>query len=349
MTDAIAGRKYIYIRWLFLRLALVVYDILAVNAAYFLALVVRFYVNSEFNVWAVKYIPAFWEFSPYYTVCALVVFGLLGLYNSLWKYASLSDMNRILLASAITCVIHIVGTLTFVQRMPITYYAFGAAFQFVMISASRFSYRLLIIERDKFAKRRKKESVNVMVVGVGESSRTVLKHFDRDPNSIARPVCVIDFSNTEFQGVLAGVPVIRGIENIESAVQKYQVDRVLLADSIMPAEVRREVREICREIDLSVQDFSSYFQSTPSRIPLHSLLEYVEGPFWIKAEDRLTRFEFSDQALAALQGKYIVSAIRSHDGEPCFVLIKDVLLPNDIQEEWVQDYQKNTGEDVSFF
>ena len=45
-----------------LRLTLVLFDILAVNLSYFVALIVRFYVNFEFNEWAVRYVPAFLEF-----------------------------------------------------------------------------------------------------------------------------------------------------------------------------------------------------------------------------------------------------------------------------------------------
>ena len=42
-------KKSIYLRRFFLQLALVVFDIIAVNFAYFIALVIRFYVASEFN------------------------------------------------------------------------------------------------------------------------------------------------------------------------------------------------------------------------------------------------------------------------------------------------------------
>ena len=50
--------KSINIRWFFLRLALVLFDIFAVNFSYFIALVIRFYVNHAFNEMAVRYIPA---------------------------------------------------------------------------------------------------------------------------------------------------------------------------------------------------------------------------------------------------------------------------------------------------
>lgn len=338
-------KKYMYIRWFLLRFGLIVYDILVVNFAYFLALLVRFYVNFEFNVWAVKYVPAFMEFAPAYTVCCLILFSAFGLYKSLWKYAGLHDMNRIIVSSVITCVIHIVGTLLFVMRMPISYYALGAAFQFVLITISRFSYRLILIEKGRFFKKRKPGTINVMVVGMGESSRTVIKHLERDESSIAHPVCAVDFRNSELAGTMAGVPVVGGIDQIRTAVKEYNVERVMLADSVMPPEIRREVREICREIGVETQNFSSFFQSVPGRIPLKTILEYTDGPIELVAEDG----QGSELTDVDPNGKYIVSSIRAEDGTLRIRLIQDVLLPNDTQAEWVQNYQKDTGEDISFF
>lgn len=349
MTDTTINRKYIYIRWLLLRIGMMVFDVLAVNAAYYLALLVRFYVNFEFNEWAVRYVPAFFEFAPYYTVCSLAVFFVFGLYNSLWKYASLNDMNRIVGASVITCAIHIVGTLLFVMRMPITYYALGAAFQFTLITISRFSYRLLVIERDRFFKSRRHDAVNVLVVGLGESCRTVIKHLERDPDSMARPVCLIDISNAEFKGTLAGVPVLGGIQRIPEAVRKYGVGRILVADTSVPPDIRAKVKEICQGLDIPVHNFSGYFQSIPSRIPMRALLEYVEGPVLIEIGDWQTRYASGEEAIAEISEKYIISSVYTVDEELCIRLTQDILRPNDIQSEWVQTYQKETGEDISFF
>lgn len=349
MNETTVKRKYIYLRWFLLRLGLLVFDIIAVNAAYYLALIVRFYVNFEFNIWAVKYVPAFFEFAPYYTVCSLVVFWALGLYNSLWKYAGLSDMNRILAASAITCAIHILGTLMFVMRMPITYYALGAAFQLAMITVSRFSYRMLVIERHTFSKEKKRNAVNVLIVGVSESSRTMMKHLERDPDSMAKPVCMIDTSSAEFTGTMAGVPVLGGVDKIPRAIQKYQVDRVLVADTVVPPEVRASVKQICGNLEIPVQDFSGFFQSAPSRIPLKSLLEYVEGPVLIEIGNQKTRYASADQAIAEISEKYIVASVSTESNTVCVRLIQDVLRPNDIQADWVQAYQEETGEDISFF
>lgn len=251
MSNEKTNRKYIYARWLLLRLCMIAYDIFAVNFAYFLALLVRFYVHVGFNAWALDYVSAFLQFSPYYTVCSLIVFGFLGLYNSLWKYAGLSDVNRIVRTSVITCVIHILGTLLFIKRMPISYYALGAAFQFVLIAISRFSYRLLMMERDRYSNARKHDVVNVLVVGLGESSRTVIEQLERDPNSMAKPVCVIDTSNTEVKGTMCGVPVMIGMKKIPDAIRKYRVDRVLIADTILLPEDRPAMRLRGRQLRAS--------------------------------------------------------------------------------------------------
>ncbi len=104
-----------YNRWM--QVGLFVYDAVAVNLAYYLALVVRFYINFEFLDTAAGYIPAFFQFIPYYTVFSLIVFYAMRLYSSEWEYASAEDMNRILIASVITTAGHVLGTLRVTMQM----------------------------------------------------------------------------------------------------------------------------------------------------------------------------------------------------------------------------------------
>lgn len=349
MTDGNAVRKTIYIRWLLLRLGMVVFDIIAVNAAYFLALLLRFYVNFEFNIWAERFVPAFFEFAPSYTVCCLVVFGLLGLYNRLWKYASISDLKRILLASAITCVIQIVGSITLVMRMPITYYGLGAIIQFTLLVLSRFSYRIIALERGNFVRWKKTGDINVLVVGTGETSRTVIKFLSRGSEGTGIPVCMVDFSGKEDRGILSGVPVIGGIDKISRAVEKYDVTRVILADSEMPEQMQQKVRKICRDMNVPVQNFSEYFLGATSKIHLRTLLELVQGPVELEIQDQLKRYDTAEQAAMENTERYIVTEVSSENGCLRVKLIRDALVPNDTQAEWIKTYRENTGEDISFF
>jgi len=350
VADLKMNRRYLYLRWFLLRFGLVEYDIFEVSFAYYLALLVRFYVNYEFNIWAVKYVPAFFRFAPFYACCCLVVFGALGLYKSLWKYASLSDMNRILLSSAITCAIQILGTLLFVMRMPLTYYALGAAFQFVLITISRFSYRFLIVEQGKLSRliHGSHRNTRILVVGSGEPCRTVIRYLERDNNTL-HPACVVDYENTGLRGTMAGVPVTGGMDQLKAAVKKYRIDRVVLADSAMPDQVRKEAREICREIGMTVQNFSEFFQSASGKIPVKMLLEYAEGSVVLKIDKEEFRYPDPEQAALSLTEKYIVSSVGVKEGVLQIELARDVLLRNDIQADWVERYREETGEEISFF
>lgn len=344
-----SNKMKMYIRWFFLRLALVVFDIFAVNFAYFSALIVRFYVASEFNEWAVQYIPAFLQFAPYYTVCCLVVFGLFKLYNSRWKYAGLSDLNRILAACLVTCVIQIVGSVVFVLRMPITYYFIGAVIQFVLITVSRFSYRFFLMERGRVRKRRNGTSINVMIVGVGETSHVVLKHLERDADNAAHPVCMVDFRGEGFGNMLGGLPVVGGVDKLAASVKKYAVECVILADTTMPQNIRKEIRDICRSLNVEVQDFSGYFQDSRGAVTLRNLMEYTKGEVELVINGKRQRFANGEQAVMSATGKYVVTSISAQEGRLVIELRNDILVPNDVKEEWVQSYEKETGEGISFF
>ena len=260
-----------------MRLALILFDMVAVNLSYYLALLIRFYVNNTFNSLAVQYVPAFWDFVPYYTVFCLVVFGLFRLYSRRWKYASTEDMNRIVTANLVTCVGHVVGTMILTMRMPVTYYGLGAIIQLALISASRLSYRLLMMEVERTrARRRNKESLeNVMVIGVSETAHLVLRHMERDLNSALKPVCMVDFRALSFGSVMDGIPVVAGVESIASAANTYHVKSVILADTTMPGAVRKRVREICDELGLEVQDYVGYFQECWGSMTLGNMIAYA--------------------------------------------------------------------------
>ena len=130
----------------------VILDVIAVNLAYLLALLIRFYVNNQFRPTVSYYLTDFAKFAPFYTVLCIIVFTCLKFYNGMWRYAGINDTNRIIVASGITCVIQIVGTALFVRRMPITYYVIGGLLQYVFISIIRFAYRFIIVEHRKITK-----------------------------------------------------------------------------------------------------------------------------------------------------------------------------------------------------
>ena len=133
--------------WHIITMWLIAYDVVAVCLSYFAALWLRF--DCRFSMIPDNYFNAYVGFILIYAVISVAVFAGLRLYNTIWRFASYNELVRVLTASFVTAIIHTVGITVFFERMPISYYIFGAGIQFLAIIGIRFSYRFILLERRK--------------------------------------------------------------------------------------------------------------------------------------------------------------------------------------------------------
>ena len=231
---------------------IILLDIIAVNAAYFLALLIRFYVNNEFRPTVSYYLTDFWTFAPFYTVLCIIVFWLFRLYGGMWQYAGINDMNRIIGASLVTAVIHIVGTALFIRRMPITYYFIGMILQFLFITLIRFGYRIWLVEKKKIAGSRK-PGTPAMVIGAGEAARRMIR--DLDDSDAYRPVCVLDSKGGTYGRMMDGIPVYGGIDRLPNVISQYDIKHIFIADPLLQPELKKEIDNICKDKNIELQDY----------------------------------------------------------------------------------------------
>ena len=245
---------------------IVLLDILAVNAAYFLALVVRFYVHSTFYDFINYYMGAYLTFAPFYTMICIAIFALFRLYGGVWRYAGISDMNRIVLANITTCIIYVTGTIFFVKRMPVTYYGIGALFQFIMISLIRFAYRIIVVEQRKNARKK----ADALVVGGGDEAHYILRLLNS--GLIYRPVGIVDKNSTGR--MMDGLPVYR---SLHAALDSHKVDCVFIADSEIDTKDKEEIHAVCERRNIILRDYTSFFTYTGENDSFYDVQEVIQG------------------------------------------------------------------------
>lgn len=313
---------------------IVLLDIIAVNAAYFLALLVRFYVNSEFRPTVSYYLTDFWKFAPFYTVVCIIVFALFRLYGGMWRYAGLNDMNRIISASVITAILHVVGTCLFIRRMPITYYVIGALLQFLFVSLIRFGYRIIMVEKKKVAGRNS-PTVPTMIIGAGETARKAIHHLEDTP---FRATVIVDEKSAGK--TLDGISITDSFDEALSGVRA-----VFIADPNLTAEKRAEIKAKCDEKQIELQDYTGYLSNLGGRIPVSSLLEMSRGPVTLNIEGTAAEYPSGEEALSALRDRYDIEAI---EGATLY-LKKPASTAYVGYEAWARQHKEETGEDVSFF
>lgn len=346
MPESEKRNRWIYVRWFVIRFIMVIYDILAVNAAHYLALVIRFYVAEQFHRVAPYYIEAYSQYALGYTLFCLAVFGIFKLYSSIWKYAGFNDLNRVLFASIICFAAHVAGTLLFAMRMPITFYCIGAALQFCLIAASRFSYRVILVEKNKVFSNKDAE-IHAMVVGTGGTAKTAIRELERE--SGIRTMCVLNYKQAGLASLFDGVPVVNGMNNLKSAIEKYKINYVIVASVSMPQEIRSQIKELCKEINVEAQDYSGFFQSTGSHITFRSLAECAKGPVEVVLHGKHQTFTDGKQALRSIVGSYMVTGLRAAADVLMIELDDYSVVQNDLNADWVKAQEKETGEEISFF
>ena len=290
----------------------VLLDIIAVNLSYYLAFYFRFYVNMKLGLEnAEKYKEAFIGFAPWYSLIAILIFAVWKLYGGLWRYAGVNDMNRIILANICTIVIYVGGTAAFFIRMPVVYYIMGAILQFAFVVITRFSYRILMVEKKKIANK-KLPSANVMIVGSGELGRRVVRELEEE--TAFRPVCIIDAENSSEGRMLDGIPIIGGMESIESCLDKYTIQNLFIADNKLSQEQRKRIRDICEAKKVELQDYTGMISNQDDSISVTALLELTHCPLLIRTGDEEIEFENSRQALFELTDRYGISSITIENG-----------------------------------
>ncbi len=253
-------KRFHFEPWHRIAAILILFDIFAVNLSYFIALWLRY--DLKYSMIPEKYLTEWLRIVPIYTVVVIVVFALMRLYRSLWRYASYAELWRIIAACVITCGLHVVISLLPLpgfRRMPISYYVVGAGIQMVAAIGIRFAYRFLLLMRANGGGGEHGIS-RVMIVGAGSAGQMIMRDVRRSRRIRDKVVCFIDDDANKWNRYLDGVPIIGGREEILSAAEKYGVDKIYLAIPSASAEARRDILNICKETGCALKNLPGMYQ-----------------------------------------------------------------------------------------
>ncbi len=260
---------------------LIIYDLFVAEFSYFLALLLRFDFRYSlipihyFNTWKKMIIP--------YGVFCILVFWRSKLYNSIWRFASYTELLRVIFASFVTFVFHIICTLVFIQRMPISYYVFGAIVQFIFVLGIRFSYRfILLLKAKRKADAKEKKNKNVMIVGAGNAGQIILHDIEKASEINDKVVCIIDDNPNKWGRYIDDVEIVGGRNDIVGSVKKYDVDKIFIAIPSASAADKKEILDICKETDCELKILPGLYQLVLGDITVSSLKD-------VKIEDLLGR------------------------------------------------------------
>lgn len=260
---------------------LVIYDIIMSAGAYLAALWIRF--DCQYSQIPQDYSMAWLKFAPIYVVVCAFVFWLFKLYQSVWKYASFSELARTAVASLILGSFYTVGITVIFKCMPVAYYVGGIVIQFMLSLAVRFAYRFIHLERNRLSWRQNDGAGSrVMLIGAGSAGRMILRDIQNAKEVHDHVCCIIDDDKNKRGCFIDDVPIVGGREDILLNAEKYKIEKILLAIPSATAEERRDILNICKETTCELKNLPGMYQFVTGTVSVSQMKD-------IAVEDLLGR------------------------------------------------------------
>ena len=266
-------------RWKIAALLLLFCDFILIHAAYFAALWVRF--DCAYTKIPQAYLSHFERFiTPYALVC-VIVFALVRMYQSVWRYISYSELFRAMAVSTLLSILHAALIGPIAGKMPLSYGLFGWLLQMIFVVGDRFAYRLLLFLRSA-VRRRSEAAGRVMLIGAGSAGKMIMYDIKHNAQLDDRIVCMIDDDRDKWGRYIDDVPVVGGRESILESVKKYSITKIYLAIPSASLEDKREIFAICSETGCELKQLPGIVQLVNGQVTVSDMRD-------VSVEDLLGR------------------------------------------------------------
>ena len=193
-------------------------------------------------------------------IISLAVFAAFGMYNNLWKYASIDEILKIFIATTIIFVIlYLYDTFLLKPKNIITlsrrFLFIAWLLETILFAFSRFGYRaarrfLLVVSHILSSKAGARR---VMVIGAGFSGYGVVREILSDKIRDRIPVIILDKDVSKNNTHLMGIRVLNAVDRIVDMTDKFKIDEIVIALPKASNEEMREVMKQCTQTNCSLK------------------------------------------------------------------------------------------------
>jgi len=245
--------------------AIILHDILAAIFAWLAAYWLRFNLDMppEFQAAALTTLAwvvplqaaAFWRF---------------GLYRGIWRFASLPDLKRIVLAIGLAALLIPLVLILFRVNsvVPRSVMIIDPLLLVILMGGSRLAYRAW--KEHRLASVLHPDSKPVLVAGAGSAADFLLRELARNPSGF-HVVGLLDDSRDKQGRLVQGIPVLGALDDVVDHAKRMEVDDVVLALPSIAHEVRKRITKNCAEAGLNVLTVPSLEDLVAGRVSVSSL------------------------------------------------------------------------------
>jgi UDP-GlcNAc:undecaprenyl-phosphate GlcNAc-1-phosphate transferase len=179
-------------------------------------------------------------------------FMAVGVYRGIWRYTGLADLITFVKGVVLGSVLSVLAILLVYrfQNFSRTVFVVDALLLLVAVVGSRLAFRVI---RQILPSQAGATGRNVLIFGAGDGGEMVLRELNNNPSWEYRPIGFLDDDPLKKGKVMHGLTVLDGNGSLGDLCREKGIVEILIASRDMPPERLREIREICREANVTLK------------------------------------------------------------------------------------------------
>lgn len=263
-------------------LAAFAFDVCAAGFAWLLAYWLRFNFDTPAEFEGVAVGALLWVLPLFATL-----FYVFGLYQGLWRFASITDLQRLLGAILVGAMLAATVVALFkVPLIPRSVLVLHPLLLAITMGGARFAYRSW--KEHRLYGPAKLRGQPVLIIGAGEAADSLLREIHRSGQWYA--VAIVDDNPGRTGRRLRGLPIMSPIENIGPIAENLGATHAIIAMPNARPSQRRRATELASAAGLTVLTVPSYDDLLSGRLSVSSIrkveLEDLLGREAVSLDDR---------------------------------------------------------------
>lgn len=241
-----------------LAIELVLFDIIAIQLAAFLAILTRF----EFRIHTIEplFIDTLVHYAVLNTFCSICIFAAYRMYSTRWSFASIMDFFNVVKAVLISSVFQFIGIHMLAWPIPRSFIVLYIGWLGIAAVFPRMMIRILRGGRRIPLQTIGKQAIPVMLIGAGEAGSIILQEFKNSKFVEKEIVCVIDDDPKKWGTFIHGVPVVGGRRKITQSVVRFGIQEIVLAIPTLKPHERKNIINICQQTGCKMSTLPGIYQ-----------------------------------------------------------------------------------------
>ncbi|MEG6585039.1 polysaccharide biosynthesis protein [Dendrosporobacter sp. 1207_IL3150] len=278
-----------------LSLLLMFADVCIVSLVPFIALYIRFEGVIPNN-----YLYALLRFIPVIIAVRISIFYFFGLYNRLWRYASINELLCIVGAVTVSTLILTTYLIYINAGVPRSTHILSWFLNILLIGGIRLAVKIYYYFRNK-TKECNTQS-NLLIIGAGDAGAMIAREMIYRYHDSRKLVGFVDDDPLKQKKEMFGARVLGTRENIQSIVQDNCVNEIIIAMPSITGNAIRKIINECKKTKCELKILPGLYELIDGKVTVQQLRN-------VEVEDLLRREPVKldiDEISAYLTGKTVL-------------------------------------------